>query len=296
MTGVRRSVDDFSVLTEPAAGSRISEHSWRVARRLSTVAGEEAPIIERYLAALAMAPAEHLELLLRRGTKIVFAPTVEHALLSAPATERRSAPLTAQERLRLRSEYSPESEVAAIFDPPLDLLIFPTHYCADDLERVVLHELGHALTLYLANPRPALLRGLPREIENHISHRGYGPDGDPETLRQRVLEVLAEAYVFTLVGRADELPAAVMSDLMFILTTVEGDKGIRFEFDEDTGRTLSRVEKDRLVFPDDPELGGLLAQRPAAGIELEARELDQPSAAVTSEDELARRRTRRKAA
>ena len=64
-----------------------------------------------------------------------------------------------------------------------------------------------------------------------------------------------------------------MSDLMFILTTVESDDGMRFEFDEETGRTLSRVDKAGLAFPDDPELGGLLAQRPAAGIELEAREL-----------------------
>jgi hypothetical protein len=293
---IRHQPDDFSLLTEAGAGSRPSEESWRLARKLSIVVGEEVAVIDRYLAVLAMAPPEHLDLLLHRGTRIVFAPTIEHALLSQPAAQRRGAELTARDRMKLRSEYSPESGVAAIFDPALNLLVFPTHYCTRDLEHVVLHELGHALTMCLANPRSILLKNLPAEIDRHIRHRGYGPDGDPETLRQRVFEVLAEAYVFTVVGRGAELPPAVMSDLMFILTTVESDEGIRFEFDEDSERTLSRMSESRLVFPDDPEFGALLACRPPDGVELEARELDQPAASVSSEDELAKRRARRRAA
>ena len=71
---------------------------------------------------------------------------------------------TAQERLQLRTRYSPESGIAAIFDPNLNLLVFPTHYVARDLEHVVLHELGHALTMSLANPRAALLKDLPPGI------------------------------------------------------------------------------------------------------------------------------------
>lgn len=253
-------------------------------------------MIERYLAVLAMAPPEHLDLLLRRNVRIVFAPTIEHALLSEPAGQRRGVELTARERLKLRADYSPESRVNAIFDPSLDLLVFPTHYCTEDLEHVVLHELGHALTMSMANPRPLLLENLPADIDRHIRDRGYGPDGDPETMRQRVFEVLAEAYVYTVVGREQELPHAVMSDLMFILGTVESDEGIRFEFDEDTGRTLSRMSEDKLIFPDHPHLGHLLAKRPPAGAELEARDLDAPVAEITAEDELARRRARRRAA
>lgn len=253
-------------------------------------------MIERYLAVLAMAPAEHLDLLLRRGTRIIFAPTIEHALLSEPAAQRRQIELTARDRLKLRSDYSPESGTAAIFDPCLNLLIFPTHYCAEDLEHVVLHELGHALTMCMANPRSVLLRNLPSDIDRHIHDRGYGPDGDPETLRQRVFEVLAEAYVYTVVGRSSELPSAVMSDLMFILNTVESDDGIRFEFDEETGRTLSRMSESKLIFPSDPRFGHLLAKRPPAGAELEARELDRPLTSTAPEDELAKRRARRKAA
>jgi hypothetical protein len=296
MKTVRAAPDEFASLAESRPGSRASEASWLLARRLSVVVGEHAPVIDRYLAVLAMAPAEHLQLLLRRGTRIVFAPTIEHALLSEPACKKRGTPPSAAERMKLRSEYSPESGTAAIFDPVLDFLIFPTHYCARDLERVVLHELGHALTMPLANPRPALLKNLPKEIARHIKHRGYGPDGDPETLRQRVLEVLAEAYVFVVVGRHAELPSAVMSDLFFILAAVEGDEGIRFEFDEDTGRTLSRLCRSELVFPEDPELGGLMASRPAEGEALEARELDAPLVQIKSEDELAHRRARREAA
>ena len=130
---VRPRPDDFSLLTEPSAGSRASEESWHLARRLSIVVGEEAAVIDRYIAVLAMAPPEHLNLLLRRGTRIVFAPTIEHALLADPAKERREVELTARERMKLRSDYSPESGVAAIFDPGLNLLVFPTHYISHDL-------------------------------------------------------------------------------------------------------------------------------------------------------------------
>lgn len=293
---IRPQLDDFSLLADTSAGSRPSEESWRLARKLSILVGEEAPVIDRYLAVLAMAPAEHLALLLRRGTRIVFAPTIEHALISEPAAQRRGVELTARDRMKLRTEYSPESGTAAIYDPGLNLLVFPTHYFARDLEHVVLHELGHALTMCMANPRSILLKNLPVEIDHHIRHRGYGPDGDPETLRQRVFEVLAEAYVFTVVGRSAELPLTVMSDLMFILTTVENDEGIRFEFDEESGRTLSRMSESRLVFPDDPEFGALLARRPPDGKVLESRDLDQPPPIASSDDELAERRARRRAA
>jgi hypothetical protein len=292
---IRPQPDPFSLLTDPAPGSRASEKSRLIARKLSLLVGEEAKVIDRYLDVLAMAPPEHLQLLLRRGVRIVFAPTIPHALLSEAAAARRQVQPSAAERLRLRAEYSPESGTAAVFDPNLDFLIFPTHYVARDLERVVLHELGHALTMTLANPRAALLEGLPAAIERHIRDRAYGPDGDPETLRLRVNEALAEAYVYVVVGRDAELPMALLSDLFFILSAVEGDEGIRFEFDEKSGRTLSRLNESRLVFPDDPQLGHLLAKRPPDGVELEARELDQPPARCDGHDELAERRSRRAA-
>lgn len=194
------------------------------------------------------------------------------------------------ERMSLRSKYSPESGTAAIFDPVLNLLVFPTHYVARDLERVVLHELGHALTMSLANPRPALLENLPAEIDRHLSRGGYGVRGQAEALRGQVYEVLAEAYVFLVVGRGAELSMPLLSDLMFILSAVDDEKGIRFEFDEDSGRTLSRLHSSHLIFPDDPDFGHLLAKRPPDGAGLEVRELSQPADRV---DELARRRRNR---
>jgi hypothetical protein len=256
------------------------------------VIGEQARVIDRYLDVLALAPPEHLDLLRRRGTRIIFAPTIPHALLSTVAAGRRAKELSPEERLRLRTEYSPESGTAAVYDPSLNFLVFPTHYVARDLEHVVLHELGHALTMPLATPDPGLLENLPAEIAEHVSSRAYGPDGDKETLRLRVNEALAEAYVFLVVGRGSELPHALLSDLMFILATVEGSKGIRFEFDEESGRTLSRLCRSDLIFPDDPDWAPLLAKRPPDGVELEAKDLGSSPDGV---DELAKLRRRRAA-
>lgn len=289
---VRPQRDPFSLLTESGSGTRFSERSRLFARNIAILVGEEAPVIDRYLDVLALAPPEHLDLLRRRGTRIVFAPTIPHALLSSAATERRGCELSAAERMQLRSEYSPESGTAAIFDPSLNLLVFPTHYIARDLERVVLHELGHALTMSLANPRPDLLEDLPRSIAQHVSHHRYDARMPADALRVRVNEALAEAYVYLVVGRGPELPMPLLSDLMFILSTVESEKGIRFEFDEGSGRTLSRLHESRLVFPNDPELGHLLARRPADGVELEVRQLGHP---IDGDDEVGRRRRHRAA-
>jgi hypothetical protein len=284
---VRPQRDPFSLLTDAGSGTRFSERSRLFARNLSLVLGEQAPVIDRYLDVLALAPPEHLDLLRRRGTRIIFAPTIPHALLSPVAAERRGQEPSPEERLKLRSEYSPESGTAAVFDPILNLLVFPTHYIARDLEHVVLHELGHALTMPLATLDPRLLDGLPSAIAKHVNSRAYGPEGQKETLRLRVNEALAEAYVFLVVGRGSELPHALLSDLMFILATVEGEKGIRFEFDEDSGRTLSRLCESELIFPNDPDWGHLLAGRPPDGVELEVRDLGYSPDGV---DELAKRR------
>jgi hypothetical protein len=289
---VRPQRDPFSVLTETGGGTRFSERSRLFARNLSIVVGDQALVIERYLDVLALAPPEHLDLLRRRGTRIIFAPTIPHALLSKAAITRRGDEPSAEERLKLRTEYSPESGTAAIFDPNLNLLVFPTHYVARDLEHVVLHELGHALTMTLATPNPELLKDLPPDIAQHVENRAYGPEGQEETLRLRVYEALAEAYVYLVVGRGPDLPYALLSDLMFILTTVEGDKGIQFEFDEESGRTLSRLCESELIFPNDPDWGHLLAQRPPDGVELEVRELGHSPDGI---DELAKRRRRRAA-
>ena len=284
---IRDSLDPFSVGDRTGAGTRADERSWTVAQSISTRVGPEAPVIGRYLSWLAWAPPNHLELLRRRGARILFAPTIPDGLASTWADKRRGRSLSAVELLDLRTKYSPEAETAGIYDPRLDVLVLPTSYVARDVERVVLHELGHALTMAAANVRPSLLEDLPAAIARHVDRLTVD---DPSTsLRVRVFEALAEAYAYLVVGQADQLPSPIVSELMFILTTVaDEDDHIRFDFDADTERTTTRVERSEMIFSEDAEARELLAERPGPRDELEVADL--------AVDELALRRWRRRAA
>lgn len=242
--------------------SRSCPESRQVARRISEVVGSPAPIIELYLDALSFAPASHMELLERRDAQIVFAPTVADALVSDRAAERRGRVLDLHETWRVRVDYGPRSQVAGAYDPDTDWLIFPTGYATRDLKRLTLHELGHALTLKRATVRTSMLQGLPSRVHRHVFSDGYVVEGDPQqTLRQRVLEALAEGYRYVIDGRGDELPPALTSELLFMLQTVDNDDQVRFEFQRgDTGeRTASRASEREIIDASDPEYGHLFA-------------------------------------
>lgn len=283
----RRSSDPFDFGLECAPGSRPSRESWIVARRMAVVLGTHAPVVNRYIAALSYAPKEHLERLRKRGTRVLFGPTIADALGSDWAAEHRGWPLTAAELWELRVHYS-EADTAAVYDSELDLLVLPTGYAARDLERIVLHELGHALTFGRVSCRPNLLQGLPPEITRHVRNCGYGEDSDPATIRHRTLEVLAEAFVFVVVGRAEELPEPVLSELIFILGSVaEDETRLRFDFDDETGRTATRVDASEMISSDDPDWEFLLAPHPKPHERLEASEL--PNDEVASQRWLRRR-------
>jgi hypothetical protein len=243
-----------------------------------------APVIDLYLEALAAAPAAHLELLARRGAAIIFAPTIPHALDSERAATRRGRKLTARERLDNRRAFSPESKTVAVYDPEIDALILPTSYTIEDRERVVLHELGHALTMKRATDKPSLLRGLSRDIAAHVFSEPYRGRDDAETRLQRIYEVLAESYVYWLSDREGEISADVMSELIFILNSVEEDKVVRFDFDQRSGRTRSRVAASRLILPGDPGVGELLASRPPDNTQLEERSLASDAESGSQED------------
>lgn len=176
--------------------------------------GEIPPVVESYLRALSAAPVEHLRSLRKRDAKIVFAPTIAVALTSRQLQRRRDSPLTLRECHDAHNEYAPESLIGAIYDPDTDTLVFPTSYCCLDLEHAVLHELGHALTWHQAQrdttDRSVILRDLPFGIRRHI--RNYVND------EHKILEVLAEAYTMYVVGRESELPAAVASELVAMLS------------------------------------------------------------------------------
>jgi hypothetical protein len=102
----------------------------------------------------------------------------------------------------------PEPPVYGLYDPELDALVFSTALEPINYEHLVLHEFGHAMTLHAWHPishqRADLLFGLPSQIADLL---GLYPAGaDLQAISMRVLEVLAEAYVWTIVGRFNELP------------------------------------------------------------------------------------------
>jgi hypothetical protein len=283
-------MDDLASITGQTpryAMSRSCTDSRDAALELSMVVGAWAPIIECYLDALSFAPAAHMALLTRRGARIVFAPTVADALVCDQAAERRGRVLDLHETWRLRVEYGPEAGVAGVYDPDTDWLVFPTSYTTTNLKRLTLHELGHALTLKRATVRSSLLEGLPTRVHRHVFSAGYEVEDDPgQTLRQRVLEALAEGYTYVVAGRDHELPPALTSELLFMLQTVDEEDLVRFEFarGESGERTASLASEREIVDSSHPEYGHLFAPL-QIGRAAEPWDLAQ--------NELARRRRRR---
>jgi hypothetical protein len=282
--------DDLAVLMGETHAYRLSrscEESLDVARQLSTVFGPQVPVIDEYLRALSSAPHAHLRLLARRGTRIVFAPTIDAVMTSSWAAQRRGRRRTWKEERQDRIDFGPESGAAAVYDSSLNALIFPTGYRQKDLKRAVLHELGHALTMSRAQIRPALIRGLPRPIQRHLAF--YTADSPEETLRQRVLEALAEGYIFLVEGRSDELPGPLTSELTFMLQTVEDGENVRFEFQTtpDGERTATRAVKREIIDATHPEHADAFADL----------RLDRDAEPWNLlDDELSARRRRRRAA
>jgi hypothetical protein len=254
----RYEFDDLTVLsgaTPHLKLTRSTEQARATARAIATVIGPYAPVIDHYLDALSFAPDRHLEMLKARGARIVFAPTIDAALTNSWADARRGRQLSPDELLDIRRRYGPDSRAAGVYDLGTDTLIFPTAYRARDVRLIVLHELGHALTLRRAALRDALLVGLPDSMRRHIFLGGYG------SLRQQVWEALAEGYVWLVDGRIGELPSELASELTFILQTVEEDDSVRFEFQStpEGDRTASRVSRHKIIDETDPEHGAALA-------------------------------------
>lgn len=215
---------DPGVPDRSSCGSRSAEVSYELARRLSQVVGPRAPVVERYWRSLSLAPAEHLGRLRKNGAAILFGPTVVRALDSPWANARRGAALTLDQRAYYAGKFSQEATAAAIYDPWTDALVFPTSYRPSDVELddVVMHELGHALTWRAAygaaSTRDDLLLGLPSPINQHVFSDAYMVPGDGrDTICSRVLEAFAEAYVWLVANRAGELPPGITSELLGIL-------------------------------------------------------------------------------
>lgn len=200
-----------------------TEKARLVAERLTAVLGPQAMVVDRYLDVFASVPIRHMELLGSRGAQLIFAPTLVDAFDSEEADARRGKRLTPNEVYSFQTELSQAAGAKAVYDPELDWLVFPTNYRAFCLVRTVFHEVGHALTLGGATIRPSLLDDLPPDIQRHLRNPAYGNASDPLSLQRHVHEVLAEAYVYVMLGKESELPRLVREELMLILQTVVDD-------------------------------------------------------------------------
>lgn len=248
---VRRDVDPFGIGDHAPDGSRVSQGAYVVARHISRVFGDLTAVVGRYWEALARASEQDLLRLRRNGVEIVFAPTIASALRTPWATARRGRALTAQELTRVADEFGENSRAAAAYFSDVRALVLPTAYCAEDLEHVVLHELGHALTMSGAAPVACnsghLLEGLPNEVREHLAH--YPQGRSPAAVAERVLEALAEAYVFLVVGRAAELPAPLVSALLSIMGEMDSPHTTsrRSGANREQGRSVTYVEEEHTI-------------------------------------------------
>jgi hypothetical protein len=247
------------------------------------VLGQDVPIVGMCERLLSRVPSQDLERLRRRGTVVVYAPSIVEALESDWSALRRGRSLSAEESGVIRKHLSMEAGAAAAYDSQLDAVIIPTRYRPLDLERALIHELGHALTFRAATcfaaDRSDLLLGLPRDIARHV--RAYEVGRSPEAVAERVHEVLAEAYVMVVNGHHDELPGAVMSVLHGILSGVTpGDDRRWCDVDLHCGRTASFVDPSKFVTSEDLEVGHELA--PASGpVPLKLTRVGDPRSVAT---------------
>lgn len=208
---VRRLPDPLGIADRVSEGSCSSQESYELAQDLSTVLGPHHPVVDRYWVTLSFVPAVHLKGLRRSGCAIVFAASIADALASAKVTERRGRKLTDEELAEYRNG---ELLQAGLYEPHAHVLALPTRYRAADLERVAMHEVGHALLYRAASSwaadRADLLEGLPPEIAAHVFQDVYATaDDERHTTYMRVQEALADAYLWVLAGRQSELSAAL---------------------------------------------------------------------------------------
>lgn len=207
LRAVRRPPDPFSLLDTSVDALRATEQSLATARSLAQSI-DGAPIDDALLGALAVVPLNNLFVFKRRRGQIFFAETFLAAAESDQANERRGRPLDAA----IRSEYleldQAGDHVFGIYHQEFDALVFTGRARPLNHERVVLHEFGHAMTVpgwyRVAHLRSDLLLGLPLQIQDLL--KAYPQGGSGDAVRERVLEALAEAYVWMLVGRWDDLP------------------------------------------------------------------------------------------
>jgi hypothetical protein len=215
---IRMPPDPFALLDVPLEGCRPSMESIAAARELS-ISIDGASVIDEHVLALAVAPTHDLHRLKWSNCAIMFANSFLAAADSEEANWRRQGPLREESRRYYESLDLVASDVFGLYDQEIHALIFTPVAYPINHERVTLHELGHALTMRsayrVAHLRSDLLCGLPPLIQEFLT--AYPQGSDRASVRERVLEVLAEAYVWTIVGRWAELPSSVQDALHGVL-------------------------------------------------------------------------------
>jgi hypothetical protein len=214
---VRRPPDPFDLLEAPFEGLRTSEESVDVA--MSMALSIDGTAVDDHVGGLAAAPPDDLRRFQLEGGRILFARTFIDAATSPVADRLRHAPLDDLARYEYEAmDAQPEHHFGA-YDSKMHSIIFTASALPLNYERVSLHELGHARTLRGAHrtafTRPDLLVGLPREIARLLG--AYPQGGSREAVRERVLEALAEAYVWIIVGRHEELPMPLVDAVWGLL-------------------------------------------------------------------------------
>lgn len=217
---VRLPPDPFSLLDVPMDAARPSEASYRLAQALA-VQVNGAEVLQEHLRSLSAAPEHDLRLFSETRGRIFFADNFVAAATSDEANFRRGMPLDASARRDYGRWDRRPGHVFGLYDPQIHALIFTSQATPLNHERVTLHELGHALTLRgaweLAPLRPDVLQGLPKPIALLLDN--YAQGENREAVRERVLEALAEAYAWSVLGRYRELPRPLLIALQQILTS-----------------------------------------------------------------------------
>lgn len=208
LDAIRRPPAPFSLLNTSPDALRFNEQSFSIAHA-AAVSIADAPIDDAFLYGVAVAPPNNLYAFKRRGGRVLFAASFVAAVCSDEANERRGRPLGAAARGAYEDCDETSAQIFALYDPPLDAIIFSSAAPPPlNHERVVLHEFGHAMTLRewhrVAALHGELLIGLPRQIRDLLAAYSHGDE--MAALREQVLEVLAEAYAWAVLGRLAELP------------------------------------------------------------------------------------------
>jgi hypothetical protein len=217
---VRLPPDPFALLDVSVDGMRPSEASYRLAQSLC-LRIDGARILEEHVQSLAVVPEHDLRRFAFSSGRIFFAESFVAAATCDAANVRRGMPLDAAARRDYGRWDASSGHIFGLYDPLIHALIFTPQSVPLNHEHVSLHELGHALTMRfawdIAHLRPDLLLDLPQPI--HALLQNYAQGQGREAVRERVLEALAEAYVWSIVGRWRELPQALFDALHSILTT-----------------------------------------------------------------------------